>query len=162
MATVVDGDVKLAPLTGESRSLEEWVTTFHLALVVLDPYTYESSWILPTAGRILRVYADADCRTAFLVTCNAKDARRFLGPWVDELLVFTDPDRAAVKAMGLETLPAFVHVNQARAVEVKAEGWDPEEWRAVAQNLSTRMGWGAPTIPEASDPAPFEGTPALG
>ncbi|MEY2959306.1 MAG: hypothetical protein RLZZ01_1874, partial [Actinomycetota bacterium] len=46
-------DLPLQPLGGEARQLDEWLTTFHLASVVLDPYTNESSWILKTAVRIL-------------------------------------------------------------------------------------------------------------
>jgi hypothetical protein len=135
---------------------------FHLALVVLDPFTYESAWILDTGGRILRNFAEADCRTAFLVTCGPDEARAFVGPWGDELLVFVDPDRLAVKGMGLERLPAFVHVNQGHEIEAQAQGWDPDAWRAVAVNLADRMSWRRPTIPDPRDPAPYEGTPALG
>ena len=75
------GDVKLTPLQGEPRTLQEWLTTFHLVVVVLDPYTYESAWLLDTAGRILSEFRGADCRVGFLVTANAEDARQFLGPW---------------------------------------------------------------------------------
>src|SRR4051794_79749 len=56
VATDPPADLTLTPLTGEARTLREWVTTFHLALVVLDPYTSESAWILPTAGRIFHVF----------------------------------------------------------------------------------------------------------
>lgn len=161
MAIDVSGDLLLAPLTGEPRALQEWTTTFHLAVVVLDPFTYESSWIIDTAVRILRVYAEADCRVAFLVTGTADDARRFLGPLTKDYLVFADPDRLAVKAMGLEHLPAFVHLNQLHAIETKAEGWEPDEWRAVAERLAAQMGWATPVIPLPSDPDPFEGTHAL-
>ena len=48
MATNPPPDLVLTPLGGESRPLQEWLTTFHLASVVLDPYTNESSWILDT------------------------------------------------------------------------------------------------------------------
>jgi hypothetical protein len=46
-------DLVLTSLGGEARPLPEWLTTFHLATVALDPYTNESAWILPTATRIL-------------------------------------------------------------------------------------------------------------
>jgi len=131
---------------------------FHLAIVVLDPYTYESSWILDTSTRILRNFAAADCRVAFLVTADEADAQTFLGPLVPEFLVFFDADRDAAKGLGLTQLPAFVHVNQNHAVEAKAEGWQPDEWRRVAENLATRMSWARPVIPAAGDPTPFEGS----
>ena len=135
---------------------------FHLVVVALDPYTHESSWILPTATRILRDYSAADCRVAFLVTADIADATQFLGPLGQEFLVFADPDRVAVKSFGLEYLPALVHLNQHHAVEGRAEGWNPDEWREVVTNLSAVMSWGRPVIPNAGDPTPFAGSPALG
>jgi hypothetical protein len=163
VATDVDGDVQLTPVRGgEPRTLEQWTTMFHLAVVVLDPFTYESSWIIDTARRILSVYAEADCRVGFIVTGTVDEAKQFLGPIVNEYLVLADPDRAAVKAMGLERLPAFVHLNQGHAIEGRAEGWNPDEWRSVATRLTELMDWRRPNIPMPKDPVPFEGTPALG
>jgi len=162
MATVVPTETPLTSLSGESRPISEWTSMFHLALMVLDPFTYESSWILDTAVRVLRTFSAADCRCAFLVTCDAEDAQRFLGPYAKEFLVFCDPDRVAVAGMELGTLPAFVHVNIAHQVEASAEGWEPDQWREVAENLATVMSWQRPTIPESSDPVPFAGTPARG
>jgi hypothetical protein len=163
VATDVNGEVQLiAVRNGEARSLAEWTTNFHLAVVVLDPFTYESSWIIDTARRILSVYGDADCRAGFVVAGSVEQAKQFMGPIVDEFLVLADPDREVVKALGLGRLPAFVHINQTPAVETKAEGWNPDEWRTVAQRLTVLMDWGRPNIPTASDPVPFEGTPALG
>ncbi len=162
MATDVPADTPLTRLGGETRPISEWTTTFHLAIVALDPFTYESAWLLDTAGRILRVFAEADCRTALLVTCGDDEGKAFLGPWADEFLAFSDPDRLAVKGFGLERLPAFVHINQAQQLETKAEGWAPDEWRAVADHLAERMSWSPPSIPAVSDPAPYAGTPALG
>jgi len=132
---------------------------FHLVVVVLDPYTYESSWILDTATRVLRAYAGADCRVAFLVTADEPDSTTFLGPLVDEFLAFFDPERLVVKTFGLEQLPAFVHINQSHAIEAQAEGWNPDGWRTVSENLAQIMSWARPVIPAAGDPLPFEGTP---
>jgi hypothetical protein len=160
--TDVPADVQLTPVTGSPRTIAEWTTTFHLAIVALDPYTLESSWALESAARVLRHYAEADVRVAFLCTCSADEARTFMGHFVDEFLVFADPERTAVKAFGIETLPAFVHVNQHHQVEAAGEGWDPESWRVVAENLSDRMGWTLPTIPANGDPSPFAGTPVAG
>ena len=42
-----------------------------------------------------------------------------------------------------------------------AEGWDPEQWREVVDNLARLMSWKAPDIPAAGDPRPYEGAPAL-
>ncbi|HUQ38784.1 MAG TPA: hypothetical protein VM030_01395 [Acidimicrobiales bacterium] len=160
MATDPSPDVVLSPLGGEARPLREWLTTFHLAVVFLDPFTDESSWILGTAGRILRTFEQADVRVAWCLTAEPHEARMFLGPWAKDTLTFTDPDRAVVKAFGLERLPAFVHVAMDTTVAAAAEGWDPPAWRSVADGLATVTAWTAPVIPVRGDPGPFEGSPA--
>lgn len=138
------------------------MTTFHLVLVVLDPYTHESSWLIDTAGRILTTYSGADCRTAWLVTGTADEAQEFLGPWAERLLTFADPNREMVKSLELEHLPAIVHLNQKLDLVGVAEGWQPPEWREVTTNLASVMSWSRPTVPELSDPTPYIGTPAAG
>ena len=162
MATDPPGDLQLAPLRGAARSLDDWLTTFHLAAVVLDPYTYESAWLLETAGRILEHFRGADCRIAFVVTADADDAREFLGPWAERVLTFADPDRELVKALGLDELPAFVHLRHDRSVAALAEGWDPGAWRGAANELAAAMSWSRPTIPAPGHPKPYAGSPALG
>lgn len=157
----VSPDVPLTTIDGKRLTLEQWGTTFHLAIVALDPYTHESAWILPTAARILHEFVPSDCRTTLLVTCDEKGARRFLGPLVDEFLVFIDPDREAVKGFELERLPAILHINQAQQIEGVAQGWDPPGWQGVVDNLSKRMSWQAPLVLQRGDPTPYEGTAAL-
>ena len=100
--------------------------TFQLAVVVLDPFTNESSWLLDTAGRILTHFNGADCRVAFLVTGTADEAREFLGPWADKVLTFADPDRTAVTALGLNELPAFLHIRGDRHVAAAGGGLGPD------------------------------------
>ena len=158
VTTDVQAAVELTPLTGESRPISEWTTNFHLAIVALDPYTNESSWIIDTALRVLRSYSEADVRIALLVTASEAEVRDYVGPLASEILVFVDPERVAAKAFGLDTLPAFVHINQAHQVEASAQGWNPAEWASVAANLSARMDWTVPQIPENGDPSPFAGT----
>jgi hypothetical protein len=135
------------------------LTTFQLAIVALDPFTYESGWIIDVAGRILHTFDDADCRVAWIVTGTPQQARMFLGPWADELLTFVDPDRTTVKALGVERLPAFLRIRQDLSVPGRAEGWEPEAWHDVAAGLAAELSWLAPVIPQAGDPAPYEGTP---
>ena len=154
-------DLVLAPLKGDSRTLREWLTTFHLASVVLDPYTNESSWILETAARIMRQFSGAAVRVNFVITCGADDARTFLGPFADEFLVFCDPDRSVVRALGLSELPAFVLVQQNGTVPVAAQGWTAADWREVAAQVADLTAWSKPTIPAPGDPGAFRGTPAL-
>jgi hypothetical protein len=162
VATDPPADLTLAPINGDARTLAEWLKTFQLAIVVLDPYTNESSWILETAGRILTHFRGADCRIAFLVTGPAEDARAFLGPWADKVLTFADPDRAAVQALGLNEIPAFVQIRGDGTIAGAAEGWDPMEWRDVAQGLASAMSWSVPLIPASGDPTPFAGSAAAG
>ena len=167
VAATPSPELLLEPLSLEgdgfpARTLSEWLTTFHLASVVLDPYTNESSWILATAARILRSFGDSAARTSLIVTAPAAETRSFLGPLAKEFLVFTDPDRTAVKAFGLTTLPAFVFVRSDGTIPAVAEGWDAAEWRKVAKAIADTTAWTAPSIPAAGDPVSFSGTPALG
>ena len=53
-----------------------------------------------------------------------------------------------------------MHIRQDFSIAGTAEGWDPEGWREVTDNLSNVMSWSRPIIPAPSDPAPYEGTPA--
>ena len=162
MATDPPADLILDPLGGEPRTLREWLVTFHLCAVVLDPFTNESAWLLETAGKLLQSYAAADVRVAWIVTGTDDEARQFLGPWADRILTFADPDRATVKGLGLTELPALVHLNTSGAVEDAAEGWQPDDWRRVAENLSRILSWSRPAIPGPGDPVAYSGTPALG
>jgi hypothetical protein len=154
-------DLVLKPIGRESRPLSEWLTTFHLATVLLDPYTTESSWILPTAVRILDGLRGSDARVNFLVTAPEDDAKAFMGPLLDQFLVFADPDRSVVKGLGLEQLPAFVFIQVNGTVPAAAEGWNPAEWRSVADVIAEVTAWLPPDIPMLGDPGPFHGTPAL-
>ncbi len=155
MATDVPADLVLSPIGREPRTIAEWTTMFHLALVVLDPYTYESSWILDTATRVLRNYAGADCRVAFLVTADEADTRTFLGPLVDEFLVLVDPDRWPPRASASSSCRPSCTSTRRHAVEAKAEGWHPDDWREVAENLATRMSWARPDHPGRRRPHPL-------
>ena len=161
VVTNLANDLILSPLGAQARPLSEWLTTFHLASVVLDPYTNESSWILPVAERILDELRGADVRVNLVVTAKERDVERFLGPIAERFLVFCDPDRALVRALGLATLPAFTFVRVDGEVAASAEGWDPPAWRAVADAICTTTKWRAPVIPAPEDPRPFVGSPAI-
>jgi hypothetical protein len=162
VANAPDLDIDLHPLQGDARPVSQWLTTFPLAAVVLDPYTHESSWLLDTARRILTVFRGADVRVAYLVTGTDPDgARQFLGPLADDILALADPDRAFVRSLGLTSLPAFVAIRQNGSVIGSAEGWDPEAWRAVATGLAALTSWSRPEIPAMGDPAPYAGTAAI-
>ena len=154
-------DTVLHTLDGEKRELHEWLTTFHLLSVVIDPYTNESAWVLKTARRILRQFAGASVRINYVVTAGADEARTFLGPLADEAMVFVDPERAFVKQLALKQLPAFVFLRIDGNVVASAEGWNPIEWRAVADEVARTVSWSKPLIPAPGDPGAFAGTPAM-
>jgi len=155
-------DLVLTPVRGKPTPVAQLLTTFHLLLVVIDPFTNQSAWILPTAARILREFEQADCRIAWLVTGTAEECRMFLGPLADEIMTFADPDRVAVKEFGLERLPALVNLGMSGQVVAAAEGWHPADWKAVTDRLAKTLSWQAPTFPTPKDPGPFEGSPAMG
>jgi hypothetical protein len=122
----------------------------------------ESAWVLTVAARILRTFRDSAARVNFLVTAGTDDARAFLGPLADEFLVFVDADRTVVRALGLDTLPAFVFVLEDGTVGASAQGWDARSWAQVADVIATTTAWSRPVLPVAGDPASFAGSPALG
>lgn len=159
-------DLVLTPLSpdglAQGRPVMEFLTTFHLASVVLDPYTNESSWVLRAATRVLEQFRGSDARINLIVTAGANDARAFLGPLVDRFLVFCDPDRTAVKAMGLTELPAFVFTTVDGVIAAAAQGWNPDEWEAVADAVAEVTWWTSIEVPGPGDPGPFHGSPALG
>lgn len=159
MATDPASDLVLAPVTGPARTVREWLTTFHLLFVAIDPGQARSSWIVPTANRILSDYDQADCRVAWLVAGDADDARRVLGKRAKEILTFVDPDFTAVRGFGLTTLPAIVHLGIDGRVINAVEGWDPPAWRALTVELSRVVDWSRPLIPGPNDPGAFAGTP---
>lgn len=159
-------DLVLTPLVkgaaGKPRPIMEWLTTFHLASVVLDPYTNESSWILRTASRVLEEFRGCDVRINMIVTATPAEAATFLGPLADKFLVFCDADRSAVKAMGLTELPAFVLTQVDGVVGAKAEGWNPQAWEQVCDEIARVTKWSSIELPAAGDPVSFRGSPALG
>lgn len=159
MATDPPPDLVLTPINGVGRSVRGWLTTFHLFFVAVDAGSERSAWLVPTAARVLTGYEEADCRVAWLVAGAPDDARRLLGRWASEILTLVDPDYTAIRAFGLSSLPAAVHLGMDGTVVNAVEGWDPPGWKALTTRLSEIVGWSRPIIPGPRDPAPFEGEP---
>ena len=159
MAQDPSPDLVLTPLEGKPITVRQALTTFHLLLIAIDPFTNESSWILPTARRTLANFAQADCRVAFLVTGDADQSRQFLGSLVDEFRVFIDPSYETAKGFGLQSLPAIVMVGQDGTVRMAAEGWAATQWQAVTDAMAQLTSWRGPQFPDSNDPGAFEGTP---
>ncbi|MGI9610236.1 MAG: hypothetical protein ACR2NL_08060, partial [Acidimicrobiia bacterium] len=59
-------EMVLDSIHGKPYAVRDWLTSYPLLLVSLDPYTHESAWILETAGRFLDHFTPANVRTAWL------------------------------------------------------------------------------------------------
>lgn len=140
-----DPSLELTTTKGSTRSLDDWATIFHLCLVVL-PDRPEATRFIEPIRRIFRQFGDADCRTAIVVPSTAPIAARILGKHEDESLVFVDPDKTLVKSLGLQHLPALVHLRQDTTLVDAAEGWDPDEWQRVADGIARAMKWTSPEL----------------
>ncbi len=154
----LSGDPDLDPINGDARPFSDWLTTFPLLLGVIDPYTHESSWLLDTVARVFHHYRGAGVRVAWLATGPADGVDSFLDHYAEEYLTFCDPDYAATKALGLETLPALTLVRQDGEILGAAEGWNPAEWRAISETLGDLTGWTPLNLPGPKDPTPYAGT----
>jgi len=152
-------DLLLSPIDRHPHTVREWLTTFHLLFVAVDPGHARSRWIVPTAARVLKEYDGADCRVAWLVAGDAADARKLLGRWAKEILTFADPDLKAVTGFGFGALPAIVHLGMDGAIVNAVEGWDPPAWRELTAVLSRQMKWSRPMIPAPTDPGAYAGAP---
>jgi hypothetical protein len=153
-----DPNLKLSSIRGVTRTLDDWLTMFHLCAVILPPRP-EAAVFVPIAKRIFKVLGDADCLTALCVVGNEFIARGVLRDAEDEYLTFIDPDGAFVASLGLTRLPAFIHLRQDTALVAAAEGWDPHAWQNVAKELGKAMAWSVPTVAGAGDPPPTLGWP---
>jgi hypothetical protein len=156
MAQDPDPNIELTTVRGVTRTLDDWTTTFHLALTIL-PGRPEAASYVRIGKRIADVLGGSDCRPAFLVVGNERAARRVLGSAVDGYLCFLDPDGAFVKSAGLAKLPAFAYVRLDGTLGSAAEGWDPDAWEDAVKRLAKEMAWSHPLIPAPGDPAPFSG-----
>jgi hypothetical protein len=163
VATNLANDLTLADINGNDYTLPEWLTTFNMLLVAVDPYTIESSWILETGASVLRHYNQADVRVGFLCTSDAEGARRFLDHLTDEFQTFVDPEKRLVKNAGLKRLPALLHIRQSGEVAGAAEGWDPRTWTDTLDTMEVDLAWRSRLqLPMPGDPAPFAGSEAVG
>ncbi len=157
MANDPSADLVLNPINGDSRTIREWVTNFHLLLVAVDPFTNESSWVLPMASKVMANFTGADVRVAWLSTASAEETKQFLGPLATEFLTFSDPDRTAVTGLGLTHLPALVHIRTDVSIGGVAQGWDKAAWSTVCNALAKTMSWAAPQF-SLTSPQAFVGT----
>ena len=156
MAQDPDLTVELTTARGVTRTLDDWTTTFHLALTVL-PGRGEAAAYARIGKRIADVLGGSDCRPAFLIVGNERTARRVLGSALDDYLCVLDPEGAFLKAAGITKTPAFVHIRVDGSLAGAAEGWDPNAWDEAVERLAKEMAWTRPLIPAPGDPRPFAG-----
>jgi hypothetical protein len=161
LATNPDPTLKLATSAGVTRTLDDWTTMFHLCLVVLPARPEGAAWV-PVAERIFKTFGDADCHCGFVVPAGDAVARRLLGPAEQRFMTFVDPDLALVSGLGLERLPAFVHLRQDTTVVAASEGWQPRDWQRVAREVAAAMKWTVPEVGAPGDPRPTGGWPVSG
>jgi hypothetical protein len=158
MAKNPDPLLKITTSTGITRTVDDWSTMFHLCLVILPARPEASAWV-PVGQRIFNTFGDADCHTAFVVTGPDLVAERVIGPDEKSAMVFIDPDKELVHSLGLERLPAFVHLRQDTTLVAAAEGWNAREWQRVAREVGKALAWTVPEVSGPNDPPSFEGWP---
>lgn len=151
MAKNPDPSLPLESIKGVRRTLDDWATVFNLAVVLLPARIEASAWI-PVIDRMYRTFGDSDVRTTICVAGNATIARRILGDAADRWLVFCDPDSAFAASLGLERLPAFVHLRQDTSLVTAAQGWSVTEWQRVADEIGRTQHWTSPLLAHPSNP----------
>ncbi len=151
MAKNPDPALSLTTSRDVTRTLDDWSTMFQLCLVVLPARTEAAAYV-PAALRIFATFGDSDCNCAFVVTGPAELARRILGDVEAQELTFVDPDSALVDSLGLQRLPALVHLRQDTSVGATAEGWDPSEWQRAVREIAKVMAWTVPEVAGSGDP----------
>ena len=150
--------LEISSYKGVTRTLDDWATVFNLAIVVL-PDRPEGAAFIPVVERIFATFGDSDARTIVCVPSTPAITKRILGSLVDEWLVWCDPDRALVESLGLERLPAFVHLRQDTTLVGAAQGWSPSEWQRVADEIARHAHWTSPLVSRVGDPSPTPGWP---
>ena len=151
----------LLPITsylGKTRTLDDWATVFNLAVIVL-PDRPEGAGFVPVIERIFATFGDSDVRTVVCVPAPPGIAARILGADVDRWLLWCDPDRALIESLGLERLPAFVHLRLDTTLVSAAQGWSPSEWQKVADEIARHEHWTSPIVSGRGDPSPTPGWP---
>lgn len=156
MAQNPDPTIELTSIKGVTRTLDDWATVFNLAVVIL-PFRPEAAQWVPVIERMYATLGDSDVRTIVCFPANAAITRRVLGDLPDHYLTFCDPDQQLAKSLGLERLPAFVHLRQDTSLVNAAQGWSSTEWQRVADVIAEKSHWTSPLLADPSNPAPMPG-----
>lgn len=140
-----DPNLQIADIKGTTRSLDDWLTVFGLAAVMLPP-RLEAQVFTPVIERIFATFGDADVRAVIWVPGPASMAERILGDLAHEYLVWCDPDHGLASSLGLERLPAFVHLRQDTSLVAAAQGFSVSEWQKVADGIAKAQHWTSPVL----------------
>jgi hypothetical protein len=153
-----DPALALTSLKGVTRTLDDWATVFNLAIVLLPARPEAGAWV-KVIDRIYKTFGDSDVRTTICVSSTPAITRRIIGDAADRYLVFSDPDESLAKSLGLERLPAFVHLRQDTSLVGAAQGWSPTEWQKIADEIARTQHWTTPVVTGAGNPPPTPGWP---
>ena len=156
MAKNPDPALNLTSITGVTRTLDDWATVFNLAIVLLPARPEAAAWV-PVIDRIYATLGDSDVRTTVCVAANESITRRILGDAASRWLTFCDPEQTLASALGLERLPAFVHLRQDTSIVSSAQGWSPSEWQRVADEIAKKEHWSSPKVAAPGNPRPTPG-----
>ena len=156
MAKNPDPALNLTSIAGVTRTLDDWATVFNLAIVLLPARPEAAAWV-PVIDRIYATLGDSDVRTTVCVAANESITRRILGDAASRWLTFCDPEQTLASALGLERLPAFVHLRQDTSIVSSAQGWSPSEWQRVADEIAKKEHWSSPKVAAPGNPRPTPG-----
>lgn len=152
MAQNPDPQIAVTSFTGVTRTLDDWATVFNLAIVVL-PDRPEGAQFVPVVERIFATLGDANVHAVVCMPTTPAIAARVLGDLTERWMVWCDADRALVEGLGLERLPAFVHLRQDTTLVTAAQGWSPTEWQRVADEIAAHTHWTSPVLAGSGPPA---------
>ena len=135
VATDPPADLLLAPIDGEPTTIADWLTTFQLAAVVLDPFTNESAWILDTAGRVLHPLPRGRLPGGLHRDRNGRRGAPVPRPVGRQGAHLRRPRPRRGARPGAQRAPAFVHIRGDLHGGGRRRGMGP---RGVAQGRPTR------------------------
>ena len=148
---------------GQPCPVMEWLTTFHLASVVLDPYTNESSWILRAASRVLEQFLWLRCthqsdRHRWPRSRGARSSVRSPTGSSCSATPLVRPSRQSAS----DQLPAFVFNSGRRGRRCGRRGLESARvGSGLADAIAAVTWWTSIPVPGPGDPGPFRGSPSL-
>ena len=109
---------------------------------------------MPVIERIFATFGDSDVRTDRVRPEHRRDRAthpRRRRPTTGSC--GATRDGALAQSLGLERLPAFVHLRQDTTLVTAAQGWSPTEWQSVADEIARSQHWTSPVVAGRRRPA---------